>query len=196
MATEAKPAGEAAKNEKQDIYSGYSGTWAGPPEIKNDKNGKPFGVATLKLTDEHSVTVRAFGEGQIEKLKDAITNSVGVVHGYLSGDGISFHEAGDKPFFGNLANLRGGASEKGVAWANAILTSQNEEGKKFNHVLKAFGEAAEIINEAGEGGYVEVKGHLTREKVGDGFRSGIAVNTVDYSEPAVEAKKEADSPSP
>lgn len=196
MATEEKPAGEAAKNEKQDIYTGYSGTWAGPPDIKSDKNGKPFGVATLNLTEERSVTVRAFGEGPIEKLKEAVANGVGVVHGYLSGDGISLHEAGDKAFAGEIANLRGGVSENNVAWANAILTSQNEEGKKFNHVLKAFGEAAEVINEAGEGGYVEVKGHLTREKAGDGFRSGISVSSVDYSEPAVEAKKESDSPSP
>lgn len=189
-------ANEENKSEKKDIYTGYAGTWSGEVDERKDKNGKPYGVAKLQLGDSKTVSVTAFGEG-VEKLKKAVADGVGVVHGYLSDAGIRFHEAGERTLKGVVANLRGGTSEKGVDWADAILVNEGTDGKKHSTVLKAFGDAAKIVNEAGDGATVEVVGHLTREKLKDNaYRGGFAAREVTSVEPAPKKEAEAEAPNP
>lgn len=184
------------KSEKKDIYTGYSGTWVGGVDERKDKNEKPYGVAKLQLGENKTITVTAFGEGGVEKLKQAIADGVGVVHGYLSDAGIRFHEAGERTLKGVVANLRGGVSEKSnVAWADAIIINEGADNKKHSTVLKAFGEAAKIVNDAGDGATIEVTGHLTREKVKDDtYRAGFSAREVISVEPAAKMEKEADAP--
>mgnify|MGYP001469336425 CR=1 FL=1 len=193
-ATAEKP--EAKKN--RDIYVGYAGKFdAASLNERNTKADKPMASAKLVVSDNKSVVVSAFTAEGIAALKEAVASKGEVIiQGYLADAPgyMNLHKVGASEYTGELANVRSGVSEGGVAYFDAMLKTEIN-GKSISLVAKAFGEVAEGLANAKDGDKLSIEGYAMRTPSGSGenagYRSGIQVTSVTSIEPA--AKKEAEA---